>query len=628
MYSAAIPFSFVENEYFRKFLKLIRPTYTAPSRKQIATSLLNKEYDVIKKTIDEKISSSNTIVIMLDGWTDINGISLINVVLGIPDIIFFRAIDSKTESHTGEYIFKVISDVIEEVGPLKVQAVVTDNAASMKLSLKLLESKYPHLITYGCAAHGLHLMIKDLSKLPLFSRVQAMSKSIIQFYKNKHYPKQLLKQIQIDQIGKEITLKTMVETRWGSFYQSLDSLRKNKAFLEAATVNPKIQIDSTTRKYILDENTFWPEMEKALKLLEPISKAIESLEGDKQYVSKVHSELKVIKSAINECVQLFSTKEQLQIEKIYEDRHRFMSHNVQIAAYFLNPTYHGKLEEEEINNAIQYIMEFSKTKMGLNEMAVLCDIADYRAKNSLWSNPYIWEATKAVDALTWWKGLCETKILSQVAIKILSLPPTSASCERNWKNFSLVKTKKRNRLSIETTEKLVYIMQNIKLIDKSEDLTRVKEFLRQNHISLDEENITEVQEEDENDTDDSEEQLINMVTDTEYESSEDISDHEETGINQPETAYCTDQMIVPEDYNSDNEETEISQTMSENYTEPVEEPEDSVTVLNVPGKFKIFTMDEWLKCKTPSTNENIDVVEEAKYTSPGIPEASTSIDLL
>lgn len=57
---------------------------------------------------------------------------------------------------------------------------------------------------------------------------------------------------------------------------------------------------------------------------------------------------------------------------------------------------------------------------------------------------------------------------SQIAIRILNFPATSASCERNWKVFSSVKTKKRNRLTIERTEKLVAIKYNLTLLNPSD----------------------------------------------------------------------------------------------------------------------------------------------------------------
>ncbi|CAI6365190.1 unnamed protein product [Macrosiphum euphorbiae] len=54
-------------------------------------------------------------------------------------------------------------------------------------------------------------------------------------------------------------------------------------------------------------------------------------------------------------------------------------------------------------------------------------------------------------------------ILSQIAIAILSCPPTSASTERSFSTYGLLHTIERNRLTNERSAKLVYIKHNLKL---------------------------------------------------------------------------------------------------------------------------------------------------------------------
>lgn len=102
--------------------------------------------------------------ILSNGWIDINR-SIINIVFKAPKPIFHKAIDVSTESRTGNFITGIRSTAIEEVGPHKVYALVTDNAKNMKAAWGILENKYPHLITFGCVAHGLNLLVKDVLSL-------------------------------------------------------------------------------------------------------------------------------------------------------------------------------------------------------------------------------------------------------------------------------------------------------------------------------------------------------------------------------------------------------------------------------------------------------------------------------
>ncbi|XP_056635681.1 uncharacterized protein LOC130444521 [Diorhabda sublineata] len=142
-----------------------------------------------------------------------------------------------------------------------------------------------------------------------------------------------------------------------------------------------------------------------------------------------------------------------------------ISHPVHLAANLLDPRYCGQnLSKDDLMPAIEAIIEVAKNTPGINEVTVMTDIAEYKAKQKLWSKDIIWKAACKISPTTWWKGYCSTRELSRVAVRILNIPPTAASCERNWKAFSNIKTKKRNRLTDERTAKLVSVSQNLHLL--------------------------------------------------------------------------------------------------------------------------------------------------------------------
>ena len=118
-----------------------------------------------------------------------------------------------TPEHTGQYIFTVlISDVIEKVGPEKVGAVITDNAANMQLAWQLLKQKYPNLITYGCQAHGLNLLIRDILKLPTMHKIVKKATQLMKYFTHKSVVREALKIIHKEKLGKTSALQKTVET--------------------------------------------------------------------------------------------------------------------------------------------------------------------------------------------------------------------------------------------------------------------------------------------------------------------------------------------------------------------------------------------------------------------------------
>ncbi|XP_044588837.1 uncharacterized protein LOC123268022, partial [Cotesia glomerata] len=84
---------------------------------------------------------------------------------------------------------------------------------------------------------------------------------------------------------------------------------------------------------------------------------------------------------------------------------------------------------------------------------------------AVWNNKSLWTESKISSPITWWKLYFLNRDLAKLAVIILNIPATSDACERNWSVFGNIKTKKRNRLSVEKTEKLVFVKSNLCLLD-------------------------------------------------------------------------------------------------------------------------------------------------------------------
>lgn len=69
------PFSIVEDEEFKKFIKLLCPSYSLPSRKTLSNSLLPSIYSEILNKLTSQLVDSQAVCLTCDGWTNINNIS-------------------------------------------------------------------------------------------------------------------------------------------------------------------------------------------------------------------------------------------------------------------------------------------------------------------------------------------------------------------------------------------------------------------------------------------------------------------------------------------------------------------------------------------------------------------------
>ena len=63
--------------------------------------------------------------------------------------------------------------------------VVTDNASNIKKAWRLIKEKYPTIICYGYAAHGLNLIFCNMIKLETCKNTKR-EKDVIKEFRHKH----------------------------------------------------------------------------------------------------------------------------------------------------------------------------------------------------------------------------------------------------------------------------------------------------------------------------------------------------------------------------------------------------------------------------------------------------------
>ena len=75
--------------------------------------------------------------------------------------IFLGSIDITGNKKNKAYIAGKLKEYIEEVGPLNVVQLCSDNASAMLGALDMVIEEYPHIYKQGCAAHILDLLLED-----------------------------------------------------------------------------------------------------------------------------------------------------------------------------------------------------------------------------------------------------------------------------------------------------------------------------------------------------------------------------------------------------------------------------------------------------------------------------------
>ena len=118
--------------------------------------------------------------IMTDGWTDRKRRTILNFLVNSPrGTIFLKSIDAYDIGKTTDKVFKMMDDIVEEVGEEDVIQIVTDNATNYKAAWELLMQKRKKLYWTPCATHCIDLMLEDFEKkIPLHHDTIANGKKI------------------------------------------------------------------------------------------------------------------------------------------------------------------------------------------------------------------------------------------------------------------------------------------------------------------------------------------------------------------------------------------------------------------------------------------------------------------
>ncbi|XP_072564792.1 uncharacterized protein [Paramormyrops kingsleyae] len=499
IYATGSPLMLTSNVYWKRFLNVLRPAYIPPTRHALSTHLLDEEFSRVQAKVKQTIDQADCISVISDGWSNIRGQGIINYIITTPQPEFYKSVDTKENRHTGQYIADELKVIINDLGPDKVFALVTDNAANMKVAWAHVEETYPHITTIGCAAHTLNLLLKDIMALKTMDTLNKRAKQVVKFVKGKQVTSATFLSKQKEK-NKSTTLKLPSITRWGGVVIMFDSLLEGKESLQEMAISQSVGIDSDIKKVILDD-VFWERVSSSQKILKPIAAAIAKIEGDGAILSDVQCLFAELKEEIQTILptSLLLKAEETAVVKSLEQRREFCMKPVHAAAYMLDPKYDkGILSGEEINGAYAVITAMSD-HLGLDKGKVLGSLAKYRTKQGLWKGDGIWQSCQHISAATWWKGLCESEALGPVASILLQIPPSSAASERNWSLFGNTHTKVRNRLTNVRVEKLVGIRANLRLFepDTEPSSTRLESDTEEEDSELDAEEVDMLLDDDE-----------------------------------------------------------------------------------------------------------------------------------
>lgn len=441
-YSNNIAFNAASSNEYREMMKSLRPGYFGPSSADLSGKLLEEASSEVDDLIKKEIQGhANSFTLIMDGWTNVKNEAIIATTIHTGNTSFFlNATDCKGNKKTAEYCAQIAAESIDyckEKFGVNIFAVCSDNENKMVKMRKNLEETHENLITYGCSAHYMNLLVNEISNKKILGYIIEVHK----FFRNHHQPHGWLKE------KGGLMPQIPNATRWNSQLDCLDTFSKNYAKYIEIQNEKSLEIPENITR-ILENVLLYKEAIQMQTQLKRIKKIFDCMQAEKTNISDVVE----LWLDLAECSELIMHKDNIQ-KRMHE-----ALLPIHYLANMMNPKYAGtRLSAEQQNEA--------ETWLSNKHHEWLVPFLAFKIKDKQKYPPSMFEeeVIKSFSSAQWWNILEKKstnenlKAFCKFLSGLTSCPAHSASIERVFSTCGLIWSKLRNRLGCEKVQQLVKV---------------------------------------------------------------------------------------------------------------------------------------------------------------------------
>ncbi|CAG8776803.1 15142_t:CDS:1, partial [Racocetra fulgida] len=130
---SGILFSAFDSPYFEDFIKMLNPGYNSPKRTTLATSILDAEAANILLKVEKELFKAKNITLCVDGWSSLlkQSIYAFVIITNERKQYIYSLQDFSKFFHTASFNSEKMIEVLENVGPEKFTAIISNAESSM-----------------------------------------------------------------------------------------------------------------------------------------------------------------------------------------------------------------------------------------------------------------------------------------------------------------------------------------------------------------------------------------------------------------------------------------------------------------------------------------------------------------
>ncbi|GBG92112.1 hypothetical protein CBR_g54412 [Chara braunii] len=505
LYEHGAPFNYVTGEKMQELHELYlelgekNQRVKMPNRMQMATVVLDIAYERTRESMRPLMEGWDVTgcTLITDGCTDRKSRPVMNFIAASESgAVLLKVVDMSKRKKTAIALAKLWEGVIHEIGVQRVDALCTDNAEVNKHAARLLRRQTDLNISripwVPCAAHCLNLLLKGISGEPWVHELYKRGKTIVKCIKNHHKTAQMF--LDSSEMERTRTLIMPTDVRFASMYLMLERLFDRKKVLKNMMKEGWLDIKWSSRKKrnIVDvvymtirSDDWWREVEAAVDLMYPRYDLLWKMDksGTAPYQLWGFEDALIKRMAT---IPNITPARQESIAKKVRKRCKMMRQPVHAANFLFNPAKRDPRWMQDprcplVQNTMKFLLSQCEegAVWGCKDQLLLWeDLKVFHKEpqgnsslppakqDSFWTDFAKFDSSlKKHTSSDWW--VCHGKShlkLQRIAVRVTAMWSTATPCERSWSTLNLVHEKRRNQLSSDTINKLVYVHWNLQLL--------------------------------------------------------------------------------------------------------------------------------------------------------------------
>jgi hypothetical protein len=367
------------------------------------------------------------------------------------------------------------------------------------------------MLYIGCAAHGAHLLVKDLmcgrgigtgaapakSRWPAYEIVETSTaivtamrlgaaRAIFERARCKADPVQLEGDVAPHRPRR---LVLACETRWSSQWRCLRHLRENQRVLQHLAIKDRDQGCRLFGKMTLVDTVlstvFWEGLQRWDALLFPVHEATMALQSDVITADRWHDCVSRLEEKMRAVRDLPAGLTAAVVEECVGLRIEFMSNPAYLVAKMLSPSTPsvdiGRHRKTVMTFLDSYLPPLAKTRFPARQPELverdhninqahsdlLCAICDWNENKARLVESHGLRDPSVTTPVNFWQSMVSASsdgrlsLLRPLALQLLTCVINSAGVERHFKALKSIHSVVRNRLSATKTEQLTFIKTSL-----------------------------------------------------------------------------------------------------------------------------------------------------------------------